>query len=116
MLKPEYLFCDAVFYQRRMLAYPSTHGCAKLKSLSGWIAGILILLPALAVASAQDEKAEQKAGSTSSIANVPITAKTKVSPYAIANLRRAEASKDLHAHAKPNSGRRSYKPKSSYVR
>jgi hypothetical protein len=116
MLKPAWLFCDTVFFERRMLVYPSMRSCAKLKSLSGWIAGILILFPALAGATSQDEKAEQKAGSAASSANVPITAKTKVSPYAIVNLRRAEASKDLHAHAKPNSGRRSYKPKSSYVR
>lgn len=61
--------------------------CALGMAHAGWVAGCVLLLPALAGAATQDEKPKPAAAA----ATAPAAGKPKVSPYAIANRRHVEA-------------------------
>src|SRR5712691_882861 len=60
---------------------------ARGMALAGWVAGCVLLLPALAGAATQDAKPKPAAAA----ATAQNAGDRKVSPYAIANKRRAEA-------------------------
>jgi len=64
-------------------------------ALAGWVAGCVLLMPALAGAATQDAKPkpaqDAKPKPAAAAATAPAAGNPKVSPYAIANRRHAEA-------------------------
>jgi hypothetical protein len=88
--------------------HAQVRGCARGMALAGIVAGGLLLMPTLADAAPRDRKVAQPAAPAgASGASSPAGAQPRVSPYALAARRQAQAASGAgHAPAVPPSMRR----------
>ena len=97
----------------KMLSSPARQAYTRHIALTGLIAGSLLLLaaPARAGAAAQHAKPGRATGPEASAATTPsdASAPTRVSPYVLANRKRAQASRAVHSSAEPISVRGTHK-------